>query len=230
MSKSDFAAYTFYVNRPELLARAIDAFSDLQHDLTVVNNSGKKFVEKSEGDGPYFVANDVFEPLVPLSYSQSMNWMLQDANAKGVDFIIHFHSDAFSTNPLAVKQLLTYARNDKANGLRRGLWWTFYDILFALNVEALNEIGGWDTNFNSYFVDQDLKRRLRLSGWECHDTHIEGISHEGSATINSDPKLKLIHSLMFPLTRLFYLAKWGGDPEKETYKQPYNCHDFDLKP
>ncbi|MDE2103578.1 MAG: glycosyltransferase family 2 protein, partial [Patescibacteria group bacterium] len=171
-----------------------------------------------------------YRPPVPFSYSQSMNWMLSDANNKHASVIIHFHSDAFSTNPDAVSELLAYVYRDKQAGLRRGLWWTYYDILFALNVEALNEIGGWDTLFNSYFVDQDLKRRLRLAGWECHDTHIQGISHEGSATINSDPKLQLIHSISFPLTRMLYLAKWGGEPEKEQFRFPFNNPQFDLKP
>lgn len=230
---TDFAAYVFFVNRPDLLVRSINSFPDLRDELVVVNNSDTELHEVLSGDDTVeclFKANDLYQPSVPMTYSQSMNWMLRDANNKGVNLIVHFHSDAFSTNPLAVKQLLTYARNDKADGRKRGLWWTFYDILFCLNVAALNEIGGWDTNFPSYFTDQDLKRRLRLAGWECHDTHIEGITHEGSATINSDPKLQLAHSMMFPLTRMLYLAKWGGEPEKEQFRWPYAREEFGLKP
>jgi hypothetical protein len=213
---SDFAAYCFYVNRPDLMSRALDSFPELWDELTIVDNSADGIPEEAS------LLRGVFRPPVPLSYSQSCNWMLRDATEKEVDFIIHFHSDAVSTNPKAVKELLAYIRKAKSEGKKHGIWWTFYDILWAINPVALREIGGWNTLFPSYFVDQDLKRRLRLAGWETVDTHIEGMSHEGSATVNSDPQLKLINQQTFPLQAMLYQAMWGGDPEKEMFKYPFN--------
>lgn len=211
---NDFAAYVFYVNRQDLLVRSVTSFPNLWDDLTVVNNS--------TGVVPESVLSKVFKPSVPLSYTQSMNWMLADSLRRGKDFIIHFHSDAFSENPDAVRQLLEYCRRMKSEGRRWGCLWTFYDILWAINPVAMNDIGGWDTNFASYFSDQDTRRRLNLSGWETIDTNIQGINHEGSATIRSDAKLEFLNTQTFPLYQNYYLSKWGGQPGEETFSIPFN--------
>ena len=225
---TDFAAYCFYVNRPGLIRRAIDAFPDLWPELTVVDNSDK---------ANYLAAVDidpaaVFIPPVPLTYAQSMNWMLKDALSRGKKLILHFHSDAATTNPNAVSELLAYARRDLAEGKRRACWWTFYDILWAINVEAFLDIGGCDPLFPSYFTDQDLKRRWHLRGWETIDTHIQGMSHEGSATINSDPKLQCENGRTFKWQATLYFEKWGGEPGHEVYIAPWNRPDLfgDMKP
>ena len=209
---TDFAAYVFFVNRPDLLDRSIRSMALSVGDYIIVDNSPNSGLY-----GP-----NAFRPPVPLSYSQSMNWMLKDATKRGKDFIIHFHSDATSTNPDAVAQLLEQCRLMKAEGRRWGCLWTHYDILWAINPVALNDIGGWDTNFSAYFVDNDTRRRLNLAGWETIDTGIQGISHEGSATINSDPKLKFLNGQTFPLFSQYYHAKWGGAPGAERFDVPFN--------
>lgn len=218
----EFAAYVFYVNRPDLLVRAIESFPDLQSVLTVVNNSGTELHEiDALPEDHYFKAADVFRPPVPLSYSQSMNWMLKDAEQKQVDFILHFHSDASSSNPAAVQELLAYARRMKEENRRWGCLWTFYDVLWCLNPLACRDVDGWDIIFPDYFCDQVMKQRWKSRGWETIDTHIQGITHEGSATINSDPELRVRHSYLFPLYSMFYQAMYGGEPGKERFSQPF---------
>lgn len=151
-----------------------------------------------------------------------MNWMLADALAKKVDFILHFHSDAFSTNPEAVSQLLAKVREYRDSGRRWACAWTFYDILWAINPRAISNVGGWDIEFTSYFTDNDMRRRLGLAGWECIDTHIEGVNHEGSATINSDPQLRYLNGVTFPLRKEYYIKKWGGEPGAERFYKPFD--------
>ena len=69
---TDFAAYVFFVNRPDLLQRAVDAFPQLQDDLTIIDNS-PEYIR----DMPFGVS--AYRPPVPFSYTQSMNFMLKDA-------------------------------------------------------------------------------------------------------------------------------------------------------
>jgi hypothetical protein len=221
LAATDFAAYVFYVNRPDLLKRAVASFPDLHPELSVVDNSGDG-VELGERELGAFV----YEPDVPLSYTQSMNCILKDAIRRGKDFIIHFHSDATCTNPEAVSQLLEYCRRMKAENRRWGCLYTFYDILWAINPVAMQDIGGWDTNFSAYFSDNDIKRRLNLVGWETIDTGIQGIDHEGSATIRSDPKLEFLNSQTFPLHRQYYVWRWGGQPGEEKFTVPFNRPDL----
>jgi hypothetical protein len=65
-----------------------------------------------------------------------------------------------------------------------------------------------------------------LAGWETIDTHIEGITHEGSATINSDPKLKYVNHVTFELYERLYRRMWAGDPEQEKYDVPFGNADL----
>ena len=171
---TEFAAYVFYVNRPDLMNRALKSFPELWDNLTIVDNSVNGVPEEVSLPGK------VFRPPVPLTYTQSMNWMLKDATEKGVDFIFHFHSDATSSNPAAVSHLLDYARKVKEDGRKWACLWTLYDVLWCINPVAAREVGGWDTVFSAYFTDNDMRRRWELEGWETINTHIEGITHEGS--------------------------------------------------
>lgn len=220
---SKVSAYVFYVNRPDLLDRALASFPALStaHILTIVDNSGHdQEIEQQGGLVRYY------QPPVPLTYSQSMNWMLKDAKNQGADVIIHFHSDAYSTNPKAESELLEKISETEAAGTKWACLWTHYDLLWAINVKALDDIGGWDTTFPAYFGDQDARRRWELAGWECIDTHIKGIDHEGSATINSDPKLQFMNAQTFPLYSYYYQIKWDGEPGHEKFTMPFNNPDL----
>lgn len=213
---TDFAAYVFYVNRPDLFSRAIESFPDLVPELKVVDNSP---------NGSSFSGVEAFHPPVPLTYTQSMNWMMQDALSRGKDFIIHFHADAYSKNPTAVMELLDFVRKCRDEKRKWACAWTFYDILWAINPHAAKAVGGWDTVFSAYFSDNDMRRRWMLAGWECIDTHIQGMGHEGSATVNSDPDLRFLNGFTFPMYRHYYEQKWGDGPGKETYVIPFNRQD-----
>lgn len=223
---ADFAAYVMYVNRPELLKRAVEAFPATWPELTVIDNSGYGV----DTDLPDSVT--IYHPPVPLTYSQSVNWMMQDAIRRHARIVLHFHSDATTTNPAAVSELLTYARSALNLGKRHASWWTFYDILWAINPAAFFDIGGADTMFRDYFFDQDWKRRCKLRGWETIDTHIQGMSHEGSATINSDDRLKFINGVTFKWYSAMYHEKWGGPPGGEVFLTPFDRPDLfaDMRP
>jgi len=220
---SDYAAYVFYVNRLDLLTRAIHSFPDLLENLTIVDNSEEKDELDVRG------TLELFRPPVPLTYAQSMNWLLKDAIKRKVDFIVHFHSDAYSTNPDAVTELLAKVREYKAAGRKWACAWTHYDLLWAINPLALEDVGGWDTNFPTYHGDNDARRRWELAGWECINTHIKGIDHEGSATINSDPKLQFLNAQTFPLYSYLYELKHGGEPGHEKHKVPFDNELFGAK-
>lgn len=221
MKRFDFLAYVFYVNRPDLLDRALLSFPQLRNELTILDNSGYKQEDETKGGIVRY-----YQPPVPLTYSQSMNWMLKDAMDRKVDFILHFHSDAFSVNPNAVDELLEKVREYRDAGRKWACAWTHYDLLWAINPVALEDIGGWDTNLPTYFGDNDARRRWELAGWECINTNIQGVDHEGSATINSDAKLQFLNQKTFPLYSYYYQERWGGEPGHEKFTVPFDNHEL----
>lgn len=149
-----------------------------------------------------------------------MNFEFLVCSAGGVKFCLHMHSDAIIPDG-AIAQLLDTARLVESQGRKWGVIYTFYDILAVYNPLAAQEIGGYDTNLPAYFSDNDWYYRLDLAGYERIDTGIE-VGHVGSATINSDPYLKNLNGITFPLYRQYYVAKWGGEPGKEKFKVPFN--------
>lgn len=219
-----FFSYVFYVNRLDLLERSIGSFSELHSKLIVIDNS-------ISGDIPVFPKDvGIYRPPVPLTYAQSMNLILSDALKNQYDAILHFHSDAYTTNPNAVQELLAFVETLVAKKRKWACAWTLYDILWAINPLALSAIGGWDTRFSDYFGDNDARRRWELAGWECLDTGIQGIHHEGSATINSDKKLQFLNSRTFPLYAELYRQKHGGSPGNESLSHPYGQEWLSWKP
>jgi hypothetical protein len=208
---TDYAAYIPVVNRQDLLNDVVDNAFDVWGDLTVIDNS-------VEGMRP---AARTYRSPVPLSFTQSMNYEMVDAQLRNKKFCVHMHSDAVFPRG-TISKLLEFAREVDAAGRRWGVIYTYYDVLAVYNPRAYEDIGGFDTNFAAYFSDNDWYHRLDLAGWERIESGIK-VDHIGSQTVNSNPLLKHINEITFPLYRQYYVAKWGGEPGKEVYKRPFRA-------
>lgn len=214
----DFAAFCPYVNRLDLLARVVSSTADAGIKLHVINNSGDSHLELH----PALIIN----PPVPLSFTQSMNFEFLLTEEFGKKFCLHMHSDAIVT-PASIKALLEKAREIDASGKKWGVIFSLYDIMAIYNPVAAKDVGGYDTNFSAYFSDNDYYRRLQLAGWELVESGItvgHGVDGAGSQTINSDPYLKYVNGITFPLYRAYYAAKWAGEPGKEHFDVPFGGH------
>jgi hypothetical protein len=195
-----------FLNRPDLLAKAVES------------TRGSKLVDVTIIDNSDIVIADAYYPPVSLTFSQSQNWMRRIARKRGAEFYFWIHSDA-ETSPEDLEKLANMARTETRNW---GVIFTYYDTLCAYKTEAMEAIGGYDTNFRDYFSDNDVYRRLKLAGYELLESHIQ-TKHVGSQTLNSDPRMQFIHhNHHFPQARELYKLKWGGEPGKEKFTVPYN--------
>jgi len=206
----DFRAFIFYVNREDLLTKAFHSAAEISDAVTIIDNSR---------DG---LANPLphYRPPVPLSFSQSMNLAMTHARRDGCSFVLVMHSDACA-QPGSCLSLLDYARKLNRESRRWGILFTNYDALAALNLSLMDDIGLWDTNLPQYFSDNDYYRRIDLAGYEKIDTRIP-VNHTPSTTINSDPELKFLKNVTFPIYETYYTRKWGGPPGKERFRGPFN--------
>lgn len=199
-----------FVNRLDLLKRALDSVGENILRAVIINNS-------PDGGFRCEAARAVVKPLVALTATQSINAILGMAKSANCYYALFMHSDAEAVNG-AVPKLLDSCAKQKG---KWGVLFTNYDALCAFNMRAVEQVGLWDANFSGYFSDNDYYRRMRLAGWECRDTGIE-VKHEGSATINADAKLAFLNRITFPLYRQYYIEKWGGDGGHETFQKPFN--------
>jgi len=212
---SDFSAFVPHVVREDLLAKAVDSIPEYHENLTIIDNSPNGLQKGSYWWG------DVLRPPVPLSCSQTFNWIMRLTRERGHKICIWMHNDA-EAGPGVAQGLLDFARKSTADSRKWGVLFTHYDTMCALNTDLIDVVGEWDVNLPQYATDNDYYRRVRLAGWECIDTNLTDVKHEGSATINSDPMRKFVNSVTFPLYLYYYSQKWGGDVGREKFLTPFN--------
>lgn len=211
---TDYAAFIPVVNRPDLLLNTIDAVRPLWDELTIIDNSPDRGIGKA-----VWQPVCIYTPPVPFLFTQTMNWELEETLRRGKTFCVHMHNDAIIPEG-ACEKLLDYARKINQENERWGIIYTLHDILCVYNAKVFADIGGYDTNFAAYFSDNDYFRRMELAGWTRIVSGIE-VGHVGSQTINSDPLLRHVNSITFPLYREYYRAKWGGVPDQERFTHPF---------
>lgn len=91
-------------------------------------------------------------------------------------------------------------------------------------VQAAGLIDEWSF-FPIYFDDNDYHWRCVLTGveWIELDGWNHGADgHTGSLTIHSDPAIKARNHDSFRENERRYLAKWGGRPGQEVFRQAWN--------
>lgn len=223
----DFHAYIPVVNRLDLLWEAVDSVPELHAYMTVVDNSPGSTLTIGEE-----LPCEVYRPPVPLTFTQTQNFFFADANKRGCDFCIWFHSDCTIPEG-AIEQLVTRVQELFAAKRKWGVAFCYYDILSAVNLEAVHEIGGYDTNIRAYKSDQDFYHRMRIAGWETVDTGIAveelKARHVGSQTIGSDRKLKFMNGVIQDLDAAYYRAKWGGEAGHESHAYPFGNRELSWK-
>ncbi|WP_028546802.1 glycosyltransferase family 2 protein [Paenibacillus taiwanensis] len=206
-----------YVNRIDLLRRAIQSIPLYWENTVVLDNSPERALQHQVWLSELVT---VYTPPVPLTFTQSMNWFQRLAGEKEADAVFYMHNDA-EAYPGTPEAFLHALDELEASGKKWGLALTNFDALAAYNMNAIHEVGGWDTVFSSYFADIDYHRRLRLAGYEEVFTGLP-VEHHGSSTRKSDTNVNFIVDTTWPLYERYYELKWGGKMAQETYLTPFN--------
>lgn len=196
-----------YVNRPDMLNRVVSMIpKNDKVEPVVINNSGEDVDTTAT----------VLIPPVPLTFTQSQNWMLSLAKEFKWPFYMWAHCDALLGMD-SVERLYERAMEECAKGTKWGVIYTHYDILSACNVEAMDAVGGYDTLFFDYASDCDVYRRLDLAGYARMESGIPVGHDQGSSTLRADPEQSRRVGLQVTYRSAVYRAMWGGDPGRETF-------------
>lgn len=206
------------VNRSDLLREAIESIKPFWEQLVLIDNTGRSELAAQDFGHPF----PIIEPLVPLSFSQTMNAVMHMASKRGCDFYITMHNDAVALEgtPEKLLELVQQLFETKSNW---GVVFTNYDTLCAFNTSAVQDVGEWDTVLPQYFSDVDYYRRVKLKGYEIVSQEGLPVLHQNNAsnTINSDKALRLRNDRTFRLYERYYISKWGGKPNEEQFTIPF---------
>jgi len=208
-----------YVNRPDLLEKAISTAYKVSSDAIVVDNS-------KEGLPKLDTWIQVIRPTVPLLFAQVQNWARQYAIDNKCTHYYFIHSDC-EADEKTVNGLKASVEQNIENNTRWGVIFTYYDTLCAFNVDCVKAVGEWDTDIPWYFCDCDYYRRIELAGFKKIDTDLTTNHYSGgSSTLKNDPILRYKQKYIHRLSEQLYIEKWGGQPSKERYLSPYNRPDI----
>ena len=204
-----------FVNRPDLLERAIQSVRPLWQHTIIIDNS-------DTGLDPSKWPVPVVRPPVPLTFSQTMNLLQRLAAERTCDCLLFMHNDA-EAGPGTPEHLLTITEQAMASGRCWGVVFTHYDALAAFSMAMARDVGPWDTTLPQYFADNDYYRRVRLAGYETIETDLEVIHHNNASnTVKGDQRLSFLNSVTYPLYERYYSVKWGGPPGCEAYDWPFD--------
>ena len=102
---------------------------------------------------------------------------------------------------------------------------------FAVDIPVVvDRCGTFDENFfPAYFEDNDFHHRIRRAGVPDYIDTEAVVTHHGSQTQNADPGSPVVPSHKFEENRSYFIRKWGGTPNQETYEHPYNNPELTIK-
>ncbi|HEX5444371.1 MAG TPA: hypothetical protein VFW87_11100 [Pirellulales bacterium] len=101
--------------------------------MIVVDNSPSKELANVELKGC-----EIVTPPVPLTFTQTQNWMQALARHRECDLLFFMHSDGEAA-PGAADALLGRAEREWADNDRLGAIFTHYDVLCAYSMAAIEE-------------------------------------------------------------------------------------------
>lgn len=182
-----------HVNRYDLLTKALASVrTAFAGHIVVVDNS-------TDGDLRTAPLPDceLLTPPVPLTFTQTQNWMQKRAKERECDLLFLMHSDGEAA-PGAAADFLRRAEIEWSTNTRLGAVFTNYDVLCAFTITAIETVGPWDTVFTQYFADNDYYGRLERAGFEIVTMRDITVHHVCSATLHSDPHRQFVNGIFFP--------------------------------
>jgi len=211
----DHFAYIPYVNRPDLLDRAVASIRDLWPSLVVIDQSPTG-LELQNHPWTQQIAGVFRASAGCMTFTQMMNWAQAEAAERGANYLVFMHNDAECREAITPK-LLECARKQP----RTGVIFTYYDALAVFSMAAAKDVGPWDETFRWYFSDNDYYRRMQLHHWTLHNFGGQQVVHHGSQTLHSDSTVAAEVGGSWSWHEAHYQHKWGGGPGREAYSLPY---------
>jgi len=177
--------------------------------IYVVDNGNQDIKSKFADNDNVIVIQNEKNMGVSRSWNQLCDLVFQEH-----DYVVMLNDDIyFGRKDWEVNNLLT--NFDKDFYLTQQQW-----CVYILPKKTWEAVGRFDETFYpAYYEDNDYEYRMKLLGMEMFKIpFLNPFLYQQSKTIEKMPELKQ-HAIS---NRERYIEKWGGEPNKETYKTPYN--------
>jgi len=197
------------INRVDLLNEAlVNYYNDFPNTEIVICDNGKQNILARENKIV------VYRPENNLGVSGSWNMIMDYAIKTNATHVLMLNDDIYLGKK--EEEILHLINLWKGDFYCTELNW----CSFILSTEAYKEIGKFDENFYpAYFEDNDYFYRMSLLNKSMIYTALLNPKiYRNSMTIAKEPSL----NNSFEKNRQYYISKWGGEPSKETFTNPFN--------
>ena len=199
------------LNRFDLLLPALLFYkNDFPNTKIYILDNGKQGIKGYSGLG---LNMEVIESDQNLGVAKSWN-TLCDLIFRENDYALILNDDIyFGRKDWEIQSLLQNYKND--------FYVTTQDwCAFILPKKTYNTIGKFDEEiFPAYFEDNDYHYRMKLMGLSYMKIpFLNPFLYQASKTIEKEPKLRDF----IQKNREYYINKWGGEPNRERFKKPFN--------
>jgi len=198
------------INRKDLLVGALAWYLDNlpTTEIFVLDNGCQGLVS---GD----TRLRIFESKRNLGVAGSWNWLMHKAINMGYENILMVNDDVILQRPESdIHALIDRGDLNTFHRCRPFYNWS----AFVLRMAIYKKVGYFDENFiKCFFEDNDYEYRMRLAGVQIkYEDDLNPHVYLNSQTIEKDPLLG-----GYIENREYYIKKWGGLPDSETYKTPF---------
>jgi len=199
------------INRKDLLMEALDWYiPNLKETEIIILDNGKQGIASG-------VPNlKVFESEENKGVAGSWNWLIEKAISLGHTHFLILNDDIILKRSHSEIIDIIYRWGDNCFHRPR----PFYNwSAIILNKSIYDMVGEFDEAFERcFFEDNDYEYRMRLAGITIrYEDALNSEVYRNSQTIEKDPLLG-----GYLENKDYYIYKWGGLPESETYKTPFN--------
>ena len=199
------------INRKDLLIEALDFYTThMPNTQILIWDNGKQSI-------PTYPNTEIFEADYNYGVAASWNALIDKAWERGIENYLILNDDVIlRCGEGIINQVLVKCAETKAFHRCR----PFYNwSAFILRKSTYDLVGRFDENFKRcYFEDNDYQYRMRLAGIPImYEDDLNPEIYRNSQSILKDPLLS-----NYIDNRDYFVKKWGGMPDSETHKTPFN--------
>jgi GT2 family glycosyltransferase len=199
------------INRKDLLMEALNSYSKLMPEVPkLILDNGKQDISCVD-DNTW-----IWESKENLGVAGSWNYLVNKAILNDFKYFLILNDDIIlQKDEGLIRQILSKGTSEHFYLCRPFYNWSS----FILTKKVYEKVGPFDEQFKkAYFEDNDYMYRMKLAGIPIK--YVDELNPDvylNSQTIEKNPLLG-----GYVENREYFLQKWGGLPESETFKTPFN--------
>jgi GT2 family glycosyltransferase len=199
------------INRKDLLMEALNNYSKLMPEVPkLILDNGKQDITCVDDTTWIFESNE------NLGVAGSWNYLINKAILNNFKYFLILNDDVIlQKDEGLIRQILSKGTKDHFYICRPFYNWSS----FILTKNVYEKVGAFDEKFKkAYFEDNDYMYRMKLAGVPIK--YVDELNPDvylNSQTIEKNPLLG-----GYIDNKEYFLQKWGGLPESETFKTPFN--------